>query len=701
MSSDKYDCEAAMNDESKTPDYDGGGLTHDADHVHEEATDRLSIDALRVSAESISPNIRRKDTDIEKSDYAGGDEDDITVLKVTKTKVTPQESLSSAVFVSRDVTTRKLADGNTNFHSSSPESERAIDQQILRTTPGAFAINNPLSSEALSSSSNTARLPQHELRPSLRSSKSLSYSTSMTLQHETTPETTGASSRIPGYEEEGHPESSTSMSFTNDHVSSTLCFDAVFVANDSIVCEGRAMGEDENTEKNRIGTNDENKGKKRSVWCTLGSFIALLLVTTVAVGVGIVLNKQRRQTNLSTSNYSNSDASNSGVDVISNSSNSNDATASTSKKDDNIGSNEQQHRQKQEIRDYLISILLPISISGGASVFTENTRYTSRDRIEALEWLVDEVFTSGDDVTEILEWKLRQRYVMALLYTSTNGVNWDLQANFLSEDDECLWNEATPLAWLHTAAESTTTILDVIPDTTGVTCNEDGKVTRLMMRWNDMSGTLPHELSYLKNTLEEIDFGGGRISGTIPASWGLFTELKGLALDNNCLSGTISEILTAPVRLNVFNNPDLSGSLNAFCESMGNTRSDSYREGIIAVAGDCNVDSDSAIECDCCICCDESFQCFDPHSGKAWDSYNLNVQSYDLTIKSFNAECRLTVRKNEWIREECPCYTKQANNANDKSNSDVGQANASQELECTKDCDQEGAHYSSHVLFLL
>ena len=484
MSSDKYDCEAAMNGESKTPDYDGGGITHDADHVHEEAADRLFNDALRVSAESMSPKIRRKDTDIEKSDDAGGDEDDITVLKVTKTKVTPQESISSAVFVSRDMTTRKLADGNTNFHSSSSESEPAIDQQILRTTPGAFAINNPLSSEAFSSSPssscNTARLPRHELRPSLRSTKSLSYSTSMTLQHETTPETTDASSRIPGYAEGERPESSTSISFTNDHDSSTPCFDAVFVANDSIVCEGRVIGEDENTEKNRIGTYDENKGKKRSVWCTVGIFIALLLLITVVVG--IVLNKQRRQTDLSRNNYSNSDVSNSGEDVISSSSNSNDATASTSKKDDNIGSNQQQHRQKQEIRDDLISILLPITISGGASIFTVNTRYTSRDRIQALEWLVDDVFTSGDGVTEILEWKLRQRYVMALLYTSTNGENWDLQANFLSEDDECLWNEATPLAWVDTAADLTTTILDVIPETTGVTCNEDGKVTKLTMR---------------------------------------------------------------------------------------------------------------------------------------------------------------------------------------------------------------------------
>ena len=37
--------------------------------------------------------------------------------------------------------------------------------------------------------------------------------------------------------------------------------------------------------------------------------------------------------------------------------------------------------------------------------------------------------------------------------------------------------------------------------------------------WNNLSGTLPHELSYLNESLVELNLGGGSISGPIPSSF--------------------------------------------------------------------------------------------------------------------------------------------------------------------------------------
>ena len=239
-----------------------------------------------------------------------------------------------------------------------------------------------------------------------------------------------------------------------------------------------------------------------------------------------------------------------------------------------------------------------------------------------------------------------------------------------------------------------------------------------MIGWNDLSGTLPHELSYFKDTLEEIDFGGGTIHGTIPSSWGHLTELKGLALNDNCLSGTIPESfivtpspsseqirpLRSLERLNVINNPDLSGSLNSFCKT--STESNVYREGIHAIAGDCGVDASgnnagsggAGIKCDCCICCnDTDFQCHDPHSGNSWKSYNLDIKSLVDTIKSFEAkrigasQCR-TAENKVWIQQECPCYVKKAN-GNEINNYDsfIDDTTSSRSFKCTKNCTEEGA----------
>jgi len=53
---------------------------------------------------------------------------------------------------------------------------------------------------------------------------------------------------------------------------------------------------------------------------------------------------------------------------------------------------------------------------------------------QALDWLIygDELFATNKD-------KIRQRYILATLYFSTNGKNWYNNADYLSSKDECNW----------------------------------------------------------------------------------------------------------------------------------------------------------------------------------------------------------------------------------------------------------------------
>jgi hypothetical protein len=227
--------------------------------------------------------------------------------------------------------------------------------------------------------------------------------------------------------------------------------------------------------------------------------------------------------------------------------------------------------------------------------------------------------------------------------------------------------------------------------------------------------------------LEEIDFGSGAISGAIPSSFGKLTRLKGLALDDNCLSGTIPKSLSAQLssieRVNTINNPNLNGSLNGFCNANANININTkthqgdgdgetssinnwYKDGILAVAGDCGVGHDNGgVECECCICCDGiDYQCHDQQLGNSWKSYNFNSLSEDGFPKSFRKKLCRPKPKVDWAIENCPCYID--TNSKNKNHSAVdvededGIAQTFKVFECTKDCDQDRAHDTLSFMFL-
>ncbi|MCE2463148.1 MAG: leucine-rich repeat domain-containing protein [Dehalococcoidia bacterium] len=128
------------------------------------------------------------------------------------------------------------------------------------------------------------------------------------------------------------------------------------------------------------------------------------------------------------------------------------------------------------------------------------------------------------------------RAVLVALYNATDGPNWSSNNGWLS---------AVPIGQWH-----------------GVTTDDIGRVTRLFLTNNRLTGEIPPELGNLPNlawlglsnnllsgkipleldrlsNLETLLLDGNRLSGEIPAGLGGLPNLTWLYLDNNRLSGEI------------------------------------------------------------------------------------------------------------------------------------------------------------------
>jgi len=168
---------------------------------------------------------------------------------------------------------------------------------------------------------------------------------------------------------------------------------------------------------------------------------------------------------------------------------------------------------------------------------------------KSIQWLIgdDNAYLCPDNT------KIIQRYVLALIYFSTNGEEWfqcssspfvadrcgdedpfQGQTRFLSSETECNW--------------------------AGIRCNEE----------NNLGGTIPHEIAELK----ELEYWGmerGKLVGQIPTTIISLTNLFFIDLDYNELTGTIpSELLSlTKLRQLDLNDNKLSGSV-AIIEALNN-----------------------------------------------------------------------------------------------------------------------------------
>ena len=104
------------------------------------------------------------------------------------------------------------------------------------------------------------------------------------------------------------------------------------------------------------------------------------------------------------------------------------------------------------------------------------------------------------------------RAVIEAFYRSTGGQGWTVQTNWLS---------SRPLNEWH-----------------GVTTNSNGRVARLYLDGNNLSGSIPPELGNLA-ALEILSLGANNLTGSIPPELGNLAALEILSLGANNLTGSI------------------------------------------------------------------------------------------------------------------------------------------------------------------
>ena len=103
----------------------------------------------------------------------------------------------------------------------------------------------------------------------------------------------------------------------------------------------------------------------------------------------------------------------------------------------------------------------------------------------------------------------------------------------------------------------------------GVATDSDGRVTRLFLNFNQLTGPIPAELGDLTN-LQRLYLDDNRLSGAIPAELGDLTSLQQLYLDGNELSGEIPAELgdLTSLRFLFLSQNELSGGIPAALESL-------------------------------------------------------------------------------------------------------------------------------------
>ena len=101
----------------------------------------------------------------------------------------------------------------------------------------------------------------------------------------------------------------------------------------------------------------------------------------------------------------------------------------------------------------------------------------------------------------------------------------------------------------------------------GVKTDDDGRVIKLDLNYNELRGEIPAELGSLSN-LRDLGLRGNYLSGEIPAELGSLSNLTELDLHDNALSGEIpAELgsLSNLVKLGLSNN-ELSGCVPSSLE---------------------------------------------------------------------------------------------------------------------------------------
>ena len=155
--------------------------------------------------------------------------------------------------------------------------------------------------------------------------------------------------------------------------------------------------------------------------------------------------------------------------------------------------------------------------SAGAMVYEKNRNLCAgrpvitRKHEAALRWMMKntgetQIKSPKSPQHEAACWMLRenksfspQRFVLAIVYYATKGVQWDVSANWMTRNHECSWY--------------------------GVECNMFRTVVNLDLGYIKVNGLVPREIGMLSG-LKDLDLHGNDLQGVIPHR--LLTGLKKL-----------------------------------------------------------------------------------------------------------------------------------------------------------------------------
>ena len=148
----------------------------------------------------------------------------------------------------------------------------------------------------------------------------------------------------------------------------------------------------------------------------------------------------------------------------------------------------------------------------------------------------------GTNATYELGTHAGDRAELIKLYHAAGGPDWTNNANWLSDDHISKWH--------------------------GVTTDDDGRVTRLALSGNGLSGAIPSGLGNLAN-LQRLYLNRNQLTGPIPHQLGNLSRLEILDLSFNQLTGPIPHQLGNLSNLqrlflgdnNLNNNPGLTGEI--------------------------------------------------------------------------------------------------------------------------------------------
>jgi len=132
-------------------------------------------------------------------------------------------------------------------------------------------------------------------------------------------------------------------------------------------------------------------------------------------------------------------------------------------------------------------------------------------------------FLNDPNWTSYPVWRQFQRYAMVTLFYATNGHAWTLSNSWLLYTiSECQWYSNS--GW---------------DGSTGVCDEEEERLQSLMLGSNDLFGTLPLEIGFLGETLQQMDVRSNRIQGSIPPTISLLTNLMRFDIETNSFTGSI------------------------------------------------------------------------------------------------------------------------------------------------------------------